>query len=214
MAQPQNKTQRLDQILDKLDAASAHFKNATADVSYDNYTKAAHADDISNGMFFIERTDKGQTIGLVLIEQGAKQPTMIVNFDGSLLQRYTPGSNQDDLFKAGANQAKIDSFLALGFGGSGKDLKGAWDITDKGQEIVGRVNCEVLDLVSKDAGVRNMFSHVTIWVDLDHGIKMKQVMYASTSGDVQTTVYSNIKLGVHIDKKPFTIPSKAVKVVH
>ncbi len=200
-------------LLDQLDAASKRFQNASADVAYDNYTRVVRSDEIEMGHMFIERAGTSETMGLVLTDQGEKSPSLIVNYDGGAVHRYTPGTNQDDVFKAGANQAKIDSFLTLGFGGSGKDLARAWNITDQGAEVIDGVKCEKLDLLSKDQGVKNMYSHVTIWVDPTRGVSLKQMSFAP-NGDTHTALYTNIKLNGRIDKKPYAIPAKATKIQH
>jgi outer membrane lipoprotein-sorting protein len=72
------------------------------------------------------------------------------------------------------------------------------------------VAVEKLDLVSKEASVRNNFTHITIWVDLARDISLKQVGF-TPSGDTDTTIYSNIQLNQPIDLKAFAIKCKGKK---
>jgi outer membrane lipoprotein-sorting protein len=209
---------QLNSVLSQMDAASARFKNAQADVRYDNYTRVVNDHDIETGSIYIERTSTAEQMGAVFYNVGpdnkpASTPARIVNFDGPTLRIFTVGTNQVDLFKAGANQAKYDSFLTLGFGGSGKDLQRAWDITDQGSDIIGGVKTEKLDLVSKDAGVKNTFTHVTIWIDPARGVSLKQVFYAP-NGDNRTATYSNIRLNGTVNRKPYNIPKSATVIAH
>src|ERR1700749_3674236 len=204
---------QLKSVLDQMDAASARFKNAQADVRYDNYTRVVNDHDIETGSIYIERTGTGEQMGAVFYNLGpdnkpASTPARIVNFDGPTLRIFTVGTNQGDLFKAGANQAKYDSFLTLGFGGSGKDLQRIWDITDQGPDTINGVKTEKLDLVRKDAGVKNMFTHITIWIDPARGVSLKQVFYAP-NGDNRTATYSNIRLNGSVNRKPYEISKKA-----
>src|ERR1700743_895293 len=125
---------QLNSVLSQMDAASARFKNAQADVRYDNFTRVVNDHDIETGSIYIERNGSTEQMGAVFYNVGsdnkpAPTPARIVNFDGPTLRIFTVGTNQVDLFKAGANQAKYDSFLTLGFGGSGKGHLRIWDVT-------------------------------------------------------------------------------------
>lgn len=209
---------QLKAVLDQMDAASAHFKNAQANVRYDNYTRVVNDHDIETGSLYVERAGSGEQMGAVFYNTGpdgkpASTPARIVNFDGRTLRIFTVGTNQVDLFKAGANQARYDSFLTLGFGGSGKDLQRAWDITDQGADTIDGVKTEKLDLVSKDPSVKNMFKHITIWIDPARGVSLKQVFYAPND-DNRTATYSNIRLNSSINRKPYSISSKAQVIAH
>jgi hypothetical protein len=215
---PVRAAQAAPSVLAQLDAASARFKNAQADVRYDNYTAVVREHDLQAGSMYIERAGGGEQMGAIFYNMGedgrpAGQAAKILAYGGGTLQVYTPGTKQDDIFKAGANQAKYESFLTLGFGGSGKDLAAAWTINDQGAETIDGVKTEKLDLVSKDASVRNMFAHVTIWVDVARGISLKQVFFAP-GGDTRTAVYSNVRLNGRVEKKAFAIPGGATKVAH
>ena len=209
---------QLNSVLSQMDAASAHFKSAQADVKYDNYTRVVNDHDIESGSIYIERSGSTEKMGAVFYNtdpsgKAAATPARIVNFDGATLRIFTVGTNQVDLFKAGANQARYDSFLTLGFGGSGKDLQRAWDITDQGSDTVDGVKTEKLDLISKDPSVKNMFTHITIWIDPARGVSLKQVFFAPNN-DNRTATYSNIRLNTRINDKPYNIPKGASVITH
>jgi outer membrane lipoprotein-sorting protein len=209
---------QLNSVLSQMDAASARFKNAQANVRYDNYTRVVNDHDIETGSIYIERTGTAEQMGAVFYNVGpdnkpASTPARIVSFDGPTLRIFTVGTNQVDLFKAGANQAKYDSFLTLGFGGSGKDLQRIWDITDQGPDTIDGTKTEKLDLVSKDAGVKNMFTHITIWIDPTRGVSLKQIFYAP-NGDNRIATYSNIRLNGNVNRKPYEISKKATVIAH
>jgi hypothetical protein len=201
------------QILNQLDSASAKFHAAQANVQYDNYTRVVNDHEIENGSIYIEREASGESMGAVFFDNGSKTPSKVVNYGGGTLQLYTPGTKQVDIFKAGANQAKYESFLTLGFGGSGKDLQKEWTITDQGPETIDGTKTEKLDLVSKEQSVKNMFSHVTIWVDPVRGVSLKQIFF-QPNGDSRTAIYTNVRLLAKVDKKPYAIDPKATKVQH
>ena len=200
----------LQAALGKLDQAATGFKNAQADVGYDEYTAVIRAHDKQTGQIYIERSGKTSTMGAVVT--GESTPARIVNYDGKILQVYTPGTNQNDVFSAQGNQDRLETFLTLGFGGSGKDLASAWNITDQGSETVSGTKTEKLDLVSKDPSVSNTIKHVTIWIDLNRGVSLRQQFFQS-NGDIRTANYSNIRENQSVNKKPFAI-AKGAQVVH
>ena len=208
----------LADLLAKLDAASKTFKNVQAEVKQDIYTRVVRADDIETGTIYIERSGATEAMGATIFDPGpagkpSNSPSKIYSYDGGTLQVFTPGVNQVDVFKAGANQAKYESFLTLGFGGSGTDLAKSWNITDRGAETIDGIKTEKLDLTGKDASITSLFSHVTIWIDPTRGISLKQIFF-QPNGDTRTTTYSNIKLNTHIDKHPYAISGKATRIQH
>jgi len=136
------------------------------------------------------------------------KPIKVIQYEAGTMQMFDTGVDQITIFHAQNNQAAIESFLTLGFGGSGTDLARAWNITDLGPETLtdnGQpVKVEKLDLVGKDADARKNFSHVTIWVDPARAVSLKQILY-SPSGDYRTATYSNIKVNGNVHKDQFAI---------
>ena len=63
----------------------------------------------------------------------------------------------------------------LGFGASGKELEEKWDIKYDGPETMDGVKTEKLELVAKDPEVQKNLPKVTIWMDTDRGVSLKQV---------------------------------------
>ena len=100
--------------------------------------------------------------------------------------------------------SQYEGYLMLGFGASGKELAEKWDITDAGPETINGVKTEKLDLVAKDPTVRKNLPKVTIWVDLDRGVSLKQV-FDEGQGQSRTCTYSNIKINESLPGDAFTI---------
>jgi hypothetical protein len=218
LAFAQARSPQLTALLAQMDTASKSFKNAQADVTYDNYTRVIHAHDVETGSIYIERTGAGEEMGALFYDLGsdgkpAKSPSKIVSYQNAILQLDTTGTNQVDVFKAGDNQAKYESFLTLGFGGSGQALDKNWIITDQGPETVEGVKTEKLDLVSKEASVKSTFTHVTIWIDPVRDISLKQIFYAPNN-DNRTATYTNIRLNAKIDKSHYAISKSAKRIQH
>jgi outer membrane lipoprotein-sorting protein len=200
----QGTSPQLAGVLAQLDTASHSFKDARADLKADYYERVIKDTSTQTGPIYFERHGASIEMGAVLSEQGAKPK--VIDYSNGTLRMFDPGVDQITQVKAGPNQGQFESFLTLGFGGSGHDLATAWNIDDKGPEVLsdgGRpVKTEKLDLVSKDPGIRGKVSHVTIWVDPARSVSLKQIFYLP-SGDTRTNTYSNIKLNVSIDKGTF-----------
>jgi outer membrane lipoprotein-sorting protein len=197
----------LDKVLAQMDAASARFQNAQADFVWDNYTKIVDDHEMQKGTIYFERVG-GQTQMAALVQQPTKKTVV---YKDATLSYYDPSLDQLNVFSAGKNKAQYESFLTLGFGGSGKDLKAAWQVSDLGAETIDNVATEKLDLQSDQAKSANIL-HITIWVDPARAVSLKQVFYY-TSGDTRTSVFTNIRYNEKkMPKGVFDVP-KAKNVV-
>jgi outer membrane lipoprotein-sorting protein len=101
----------------------------------------------------------------------------------------------------------------LGFGASGKDLEQKWEIKYLGPETLDGVKTEQLELIAKDAEVRKNIPKVTVWVDADRGVSLKQV-FDEGPGQYRVSVYFNIKVNQALPADAFILPtnSKTVQV--
>jgi len=203
----------LAKVLSQLDAASAQFHTAQADFKWDQYTSVVAATDTQTGTVFFKRGSVTTQMAAQIRQLNGKDDPKTIVYDGKALQLYQPRIHQITQFAAGKNKGQYESFLTLGFGGSGKDLAANWNITLVGNETLkdGATSVAVahLDLVPKQESVRNMFSKVSIWVDPVHGVSLKQVFLEPT-GDSRTAYYSNIKTNTPIDPKTFALDAKAL----
>jgi outer membrane lipoprotein-sorting protein len=208
----------LDSVLKQMDAASVTFKSAQADFRRDTFEKVIKETSSQCGTIYFVRkgvaTEMGAKVAPSATQACAGEISAMANgtrtlaYKGGELQMYEPGTNRLTLLHAGNNQAQYESFLTLGFGGSGKDLAKTWNITEQGSETIkdGAKAYSVvkLDLVAKDPNNRNMFSHITIWVEPTLGISLEQQFF-SPSGDVFTTFFQNIRYNQRVNEGAFAI---------
>lgn len=195
--------------LARIDAASQKFISAQADVEKDLYNALIKETDKQNGRAYFLRDHKGGAtqMGLMAYGPGGKVEgpgARLVEYKNGTLRDYNPSLKCFDSVRSG----KIETFLTIGFGGSGQDLNKAWAITDLGPDTIAGVKAEKLDLVPRDAGVKSNVLHVTLWLDLDRDVSLQQVFYSPT-GDTQTARYTNIRLNGKVDLKPFEIKGNA-----
>ncbi len=189
----------LQETLAKLDAASARFTSAEAKVHRESYLAILKSvDSTQDGSLYVMRGKDGKTqVGLRTEGQGART----VEYRNGVVRDYNPVANCYDT----VNKPGIDTYLSLGFGGSGKDLARAWEITDLGPETIDGTKTEKLDLVPRDAGVKANVQRVTVWIDLDEDVTRKLIFF-SPSGDRNTATYSEIRVG-----KPVKVGDYAIK---
>ena len=200
-AQAQQQTPQVQAILTKLDVASAHFTSAQADFEKDLYNAVIKDTDKQNGKVYFKRESGNTQFGMILEGANAR----VAEYKNGTIRDYNPSTKCYDSVQA--SPGKIETFLTIGFGGSGRDLAKAWTITDQGPETIDGTKTEKLDLMPKDDGVKANINHVVLWIDLDRDVSLKQVFY-TTSGDTQTAHYSDIRLNQKVDTKPFEVKGK------
>ena len=99
--------------------------------------------------------------------------------------------------------SQYESWLMLGFGASGKDLKEKWEIKYLGKETIGGVSTDKLEMVPKDPEIRSKLPKVTIWMDSDKGVSLKQ-HFDEGDGMYRDAIYSNVKMNQPLPADAFT----------
>jgi outer membrane lipoprotein-sorting protein len=131
------------------------------------------------------------------------KPPKYVLFTDSKVEVYQPKIDQVTTYNTGKDRATIESFLVLGFGGSGKDMLKSFDVSYLGSEKVGGVDAVKLGLVPKSVKVRNNFDHILLWIDPALGVSVQQQLFSS--GDYRLAKYSDIQLHQKIPDSVFKL---------
>jgi outer membrane lipoprotein-sorting protein len=202
----------LDSVLAQMDAAAQKFHSAQANFQRDQYQRVVDNTDTQKGTIYFLRSDGATQMSLRMTQFNGQPDEKKVVFKNGVLQFYQPKIDQMTVIHAGNNQQQFESFLTLGFGGSGSDLKKNWDVTYLGTETIDGVKTVKLDLVGKQTSVRNMFQHVTIWVDPTRAISLKQEFF-EPSGDTNTALYSDIQYNQKVSSSVFNIKTTSKTTV-
>lgn len=191
----------LKATLAKLDAAAAKFKSTSADFQFDSVLTDPIPDtETQKGTAYYQRSGNAFKMAAHIREiNGKKVPKVYVYADGKL-KLDEPLINQVTTL---SSVSQYEGYLMLGFGASGKDLAGKWDITDDGPEAVNGVNTEKLELLAKDPKVRKNLPKVVIWIDLGRGVSLKQY-FDEGQGQSRTCTYTNIKVNQSLPSDAFT----------
>ena len=194
----------LNHVLAEMDASAAKFRSAQANFQWDQFEMVVQSTDTQTGVIYYEGSGDHTRVALDIEKADGQPAKKTIVYSGGVLQFYQPQIDQMTVFHTRDKQSQYESYLTLGFGGSGSDLKKSWDITYQGMETIDGVETAKLDLVSKDADVRTNFSHVTIWVDPTRDVSLKQILY-EPSGDTRTAYYKDIQYNKKISSSVFKI---------
>lgn len=175
----------LQKVISELNTAATKFTSAQADFSWDQFLVVVQESEIQTGTIYFERKKGATRMAADLKQDNGKDAPKTVVYDNGEVNLYEPAIKQLTVMRAGANRGQWESFLTLGFGGSGDDLEANWKVSLLGSENMDGVQVDKLDLVPKEQKVLDMFTHVTIWVDPARGVSHKQVFY-QPSGDLRT----------------------------
>jgi outer membrane lipoprotein-sorting protein len=194
----------LQKVITELNTAASKFTSAQADFSWDQFVAVVQENEIQTGTIYFERKKGATRMAAYIKQDNGKDAPKTVIYDGGELKLYEPIIKQLTTVRAGANRGQFESFLTLGFGGSGDDLVANWKVSLLGTENMDGVQVAKLDLVPKEQKVLDLFTHVTIWVEPNRGISHKQIFY-QPSGDLRTVTYKNIRYNTPLAAEVFQL---------
>jgi outer membrane lipoprotein-sorting protein len=184
------KAQTLDDVLKQMDASSAKFRSAQANLRRDIFERVVKETTTQTGITYFQRTGANLQVGIKFDPPSSQ----IVEIKDGFVQLFEPNANHLTIFPIKKDQAQ---FLAIGFGGSGTDLAKLWTITFMGMEPMNdgpkKIQTAKLDLVAKDESTRNTVKHITIWVDPAQNVSLKQQIFLN-DGNIQTATYTNLRV--------------------
>ena len=187
--------------LAKLDAAAARFKSTTADFEFDSIQTDPIPDkDVQKGTVYYDRKGSAFQMGIHIDEINGRPVPKVIVVSGGLFKMYEKLQNQ---VTTSSKVSKWEGYLVLGFGASGKDLAQKWNIKDLGPETMNGVKTEKLELIAKDPDVLKLFPKVTIWLDLDRGVSLKQI-FDEGQGQSRICEYKNIRVNETLPSDAFT----------
>jgi hypothetical protein len=189
----------LESVLKKMDENAASFHTAQADFEWDHYERVIdEVDNFETGVVYYRRNGKDVEMKADIkmtgdsLQKMQAQAKYVLYKDGKI-EVYDPKADQVTMWDLGKNAQDFESYLVLGFGGSGQDLVKAFDVTLGGTETINGVATAKLELVPKSERVRNNFKQILLWVDLDKGISVQQ-KFINPQGDYRLTKYSAVQV--------------------
>ncbi|MBZ5664063.1 MAG: outer-membrane lipoprotein carrier protein LolA [Acidobacteriia bacterium] len=199
-AWPQSESAGLENVLKQMDVAAKNFKSTEASVVWDQYQKVIDETETEKGKIYFRREGGEIQMAADFVEPDKKY----VIYSGGKIQVYQPKIDQVNEYNAGKNRSDLESFLVLGFGGSGHELLKSYDVKFLGSETVNGVATGKLELVPKSARLKNNLPRILLWIDPVRGISVQQQFF-ELSGDYRLAKYSDI----HMNQK---LPDNAFKL--
>jgi outer membrane lipoprotein-sorting protein len=144
-------------------------------------------------------------------QNGNKAPKVVVCCDKGTVQLFDVMNNQVTVL---SKLSQYTSWFMLGFGASGKELADKWTIKDDGPEAIDGINTEKLELTAKDPIVQKNIHSVTVWMDLDRAVSVKQI-FDEGDGQTRTCTYTNIQVNHSLPGSAFKLDTNGkTKVVN
>jgi outer membrane lipoprotein-sorting protein len=191
----------LQKVLRQMDQTATDFHTTQAAFVWDQYQKVVDEHDLQKGMVYFRRV--GNEIQMAAEITNPEAPKSVL-FTDSKVEVYQPKIDQITRYNTGKDRATVESFLVLGFGGSGKDMLKSFDVKYIGTENVNGMDTAKLELVPKSVKGRNMFDHIWLWVDTSKGVSVQQQLF-EPSGDYRLAKYSDIQLNQKIPDSAFKL---------
>ena len=193
-----------------MDTAAAGFRTAQAEFEWDTYEKVIdEVDDIQKGTIYYRRA--GKEIEMMAdVKLAGSDPNKLkpepkfVLFSKGKVRMYQPKMDQITEFDLGKNRADLESYVVLGFGGSGQDLMKTFAVTYMGPETINGIATAKLKLVPKSDKVRNTYKEIILWIDLDKGISVQQQAF-QPDGNYRLAKYPSIRLNEKISDEVFKL---------
>ena len=190
----------LESVLKKMDEASAHFQTAQADFIWDQYQRVVDEHDMQKGTVYYRRV--GNNIEMMAEIKEPDQKYVLYK-DGKL-QIYQPKIEQVMEYSTGGNRNDVESYLVLGFGGSGEELRKSFDVTLDGEETIDGIATARLQLIPKSEKFRNNISKIFLWIDLSNGISVQQ-KFLQSQDDYRLAKYSRVQMPAKIGNEVFKL---------
>ena len=190
----------LQRVLSQMDQTAASFRTAQAGFVWDQYQKVVDDHDVQKGTVYFRRTGNEIQMAADIREPALKY----VIFSEGKVQFYQPSIDQVTTFNTSKDRGAVESFMVLGFGGSGKDMLKSFDVKYIDAEKLNGIDTAKLELVPKSVKGRNMFDHIWLWVDTSRGVSVQQQLF-EPSGDYRVAKYSDIQLNQKIPDSVFKL---------
>jgi outer membrane lipoprotein-sorting protein len=197
---PQTGSAGLDRVLSQMDAAAKTFRTTEASFVWDQYQKVIDETDTQKGKIYFRR-DGGEIQMAADVTEPDKK---YVLYSGGKVQVYQPKIDQVNEYSAGKNRSDIESFLVLGFGGSGHDLLKSYDVKYLGSETANGTEAGKLELIPKSARLKGNIARILLWIDPARGVSVEQQFF-EPSGDYRLAKYSQIQVNQKLPDNAFKL---------
>jgi outer membrane lipoprotein-sorting protein len=204
-------TDPLTSVLHTMDETAANFRSAQAEFVWTTYNSVINdVAEKDTGKIYFRRTSKGTEMAAEVSPPASKQ----IVFANGKIQVYMPQTEQVDVYDAGSHREEFETFLVLGFGSSGEEMRKSFEVKYLGAERVANQDTAKLELIPLSAKVKEQFPKIDLWIDTHRGLSLRQQLWEA-GGDYRLADYSNIQVNKKIADNIFKLKTPGnVKVVN
>lgn len=164
----------LEDILSRMDRASASFKGMSGHITQTSHTAVIDEDNVESGTVRL-RKSRGSDIRLLV---NFTQPDVkTVQLQGQSLDIYLPKLKTVQEYDLGKNKVLLEQFLLLGFGSTRKELSAAYSIRYGGDETVNGKPAARLELTPNTKEVLQRVKKVDLWLSKENGYPLQHKLY-------------------------------------
>jgi outer membrane lipoprotein-sorting protein len=194
-------TYTLDEVLHGMDENAAKFHTAQANFSWTPYNSVINETEAPDkGKIYFRRVGSEIQMAADIQPPDGRQ----ILFTGGKIQVYQPRTKVLDVYDASAHREEVESFLVLGFGSSGEDLRKSFEVKYLGEERIGTVQTAKLELVPLAEKIKRNFPRIDLWIDPRQGVSLRQQLFQQ-GGDYRLADYSNIRLNEKVPDSAFKL---------
>jgi outer membrane lipoprotein-sorting protein len=201
---PQGNSAAPERVLADMDTTSKNFRSAEAGFVWNQYQKVIDETETQSGKIYFRRQNGEIQMAADISEPDKKY----ILYSGGKVQVYQPKIDQVTEYNPGKNRSDLESFLVLGFGGSGHDLLKAYDVKSLGSETVNGTEAAKLELIPKSPRLRNNIARILLWIDPARGVSVQQQFF-EPSGDYRLAKYSDIQVNQKLSDNAFKLKTTA-----
>jgi outer membrane lipoprotein-sorting protein len=201
---PQGNSAAPERVLADMDTASKNFRSAEATFVWNQYQKVIDETETQSGKIYFRRQNGEIQMAADISEPDKKY----ILYSGGKVQVYQPKIDQVTEYNPGKNRSELESFLVLGFGGSGHDLLKSYEVKSLGTETVNGTEAAKLELVPKSPRLRNNIARILLWIDPARGVSVQQQFF-EPSGDYRLAKYSDIQVNQKLSDNAFKLKTNA-----
>lgn len=199
----------LDSVLQKLDKTAENFHTAQANFTWTTFNSVVNeAEKPQTGKIYFERSGAEIKMAAYLDPPDAEQ----IIFSEGRIEIYKKKLGTVDVYNAGAHREEFETFLVLGFGSSGSEMRKSFDVKYGGEEKIDGLDTAKLDLTPKAENIRNHFPDIILWIDLQEGVSLQEKLM-EPNGDYRLAKYSDIDLKRKIPGKVFKLETSGKTTV-
>jgi outer membrane lipoprotein-sorting protein len=191
----------LEKIVAKMDETAAKFRTAQANFTWTTFNSVVNEESgRQTGKIYFQRNGSETEMAADIDPPDDQQ----VIFSRGKIESYKSRTKTLDVYDASAHRDEFETFLVLGFGSSGDDMRKTFDITYGGEEKIDGTDSARLELVPKSDKIKQHFPKIILWIDPQSGISIQQKLLEA-DGDYRLAKYSGIRLGEKIPAKMFQL---------